>query len=44
MTYLPSQDLAIAISVTVKEDAPDGNLSTELTKSIAAYLVPDKPL
>jgi CubicO group peptidase (beta-lactamase class C family) len=44
MTYLPSEDLAIAVSVTVKEGAPDGNLSTVLTKAIAAYLVPDKPL
>jgi len=44
MTYLPSEDLAIAVSVTVKEDAPDGNLSTELTKAIAAYLLPGNPL
>ncbi len=44
MTYLASEDLAIAVSVTVKEGAPDGNLSTVLMKAIAAYLVPDKPL
>lgn len=44
MAYLPSEDLAIAVSVTVNEDTPDGNLSTVLTKAIAAYLVPDKPL
>ncbi|MFO0991846.1 MAG: serine hydrolase domain-containing protein [Hyphomicrobiales bacterium] len=44
MTYLPSEDLAIAVSVTVKEGASTGNLSTVVTKAIAAYLAPDKPL
>lgn len=44
MTYLPSQDLAVAVSVTVKEGAPAGNLSTVLTKAIAAYLAQDNPL
>jgi len=44
MTYLPSEDLAIAVSVTVEEGAPDGNLSTDVMKAIAAYLVPDRPL
>ena len=44
MTYLPSEDLAIAVSVTVKEGAPAGNLSTVVMKEIAGYLVPDKPL
>jgi CubicO group peptidase (beta-lactamase class C family) len=44
MTYLPSEKLAIAVSVTTKEEAPGGNLSTNLTKAITAYLVPDSPL
>ena len=45
MVYLPAQKLAIAVSVTMEEKAPDeGNLSTPLTKEIAAYLAPDHPL
>jgi len=44
MTYLPSEKLAIAVSVTMEDGAPDGNLSTVVMKEIAAYLVPDAPL
>jgi D-alanyl-D-alanine carboxypeptidase len=45
MAYLPAQKLAIAVSVTMEEKAPDeGNLSTPLTKEIAAYLAPAHPL
>ncbi len=45
MVYLPERKLAIAVSVTMGQKAPDeGNLSTPLTKEIAAYLAPDRPL
>lgn len=44
MAYLQSEDLAIAVSVTVEEGAADGNLSTAVTKALVAYLVPGKPL
>ncbi len=45
MVYLPARKLAIAVSVTMEEKAPDeGNLSTPLTKEIARYLAPDHPV
>jgi D-alanyl-D-alanine carboxypeptidase len=45
MAYLPSHTLAIAVSVTVREQAAtDGNLSTDVLKAIAAYLAPEAPL
>jgi CubicO group peptidase (beta-lactamase class C family) len=45
MAYLPSRRLAIAVSVTVREKAsPEGNLSTEVLKEIAALLAPEAPL
>jgi hypothetical protein len=45
MAYLPSHQLAIAVSVTVREKAStDGNLSTDVLKAIAAYLAPEAPL
>jgi D-alanyl-D-alanine carboxypeptidase len=44
MGYLPSRKLAIAVSVTVKENASmDGNLSTNIFKEIVAYLAPEAP-
>jgi D-alanyl-D-alanine carboxypeptidase len=45
MAYLPARDLAIVVSVTMLEGAaPDGNLSTEVLKDIAAYLAPEAQL
>ncbi|MFO1142910.1 MAG: serine hydrolase domain-containing protein [Amaricoccus sp.] len=44
MAYLPARRLAIATSVTVRDQAADGNLSTELLRRIAAYLAPEAPL
>ena len=44
MAYLPARQLAIATSVTVGDQAADGNLSTELLRQIAAYLAPEAPL
>jgi D-alanyl-D-alanine carboxypeptidase len=45
MAYLPSHKLAIAVSVTLREKAStEGNLSTDVLKAIAAYLVPEAPL
>lgn len=45
MAYLPSQKLAIAVSVTLREKASmDGNLSTDVLKEIAAYLAPEASL
>jgi CubicO group peptidase (beta-lactamase class C family) len=45
MAHLPSQKLAIAVSVTLGEKASlDGNLSTDVLKEIAAYLAPGTPL
>jgi D-alanyl-D-alanine carboxypeptidase len=44
MAYLPARKLAIAVSVTVEEKAPDAqNLSTDVLRDIAAYLAPDHP-
>jgi D-alanyl-D-alanine carboxypeptidase len=44
MAYLPARKLAIAVSVTVEEKAPDEqNLSTNVLRDIAAYLAPDHP-
>jgi D-alanyl-D-alanine carboxypeptidase len=44
MAYRPSHTLAIAVSVTVREQAStDGNLSTDVLKAIAAYLAPEAP-
>jgi D-alanyl-D-alanine carboxypeptidase len=44
MAYLPAKKLAIAVSVTVDETAPDEqNLSTDVLRDIAAYLAPDHP-
>jgi CubicO group peptidase (beta-lactamase class C family) len=45
MAYLPSHKLAIAVSVTLREQAStEGNRSTDVLKDIAAYLVPEAPL
>jgi D-alanyl-D-alanine carboxypeptidase len=45
MAYLPSRKLAIAVSVTLRETAStDSNLSSDVLKEIAAYLVPEAPL
>jgi CubicO group peptidase (beta-lactamase class C family) len=45
MVYLPAEKLAIAVSVTMGQKAPEeGNLSTPLTKEIARFLAPDHPL
>lgn len=45
MAYLPAQKLAVAVSVTMEEKAPDaGNLSTPIAKEIARYLAPAHPL
>lgn len=44
MAYLPSRNLALAVSVTLGERALEGVLSTEVLKEIAAYLAPDAPL
>jgi hypothetical protein len=42
MAYLPAQKLAVAVSVTLKENASiEGNFSTDLFKEIAAYLAPE---
>jgi hypothetical protein len=44
MVYLPAKKLAIAVSVTLNEEASQsGNLSTDLVKEIAAYLAPEAP-
>jgi D-alanyl-D-alanine carboxypeptidase len=44
MAYLPARKLAIAVSVTVEEKAPnEQNLSTDVLRAIAAYLAPDHP-
>jgi hypothetical protein len=41
MAYLPSHQLAIAVSVTLRPGASmGGNLSTDVLKEIAAYLRP----
>lgn len=45
MAYLPASKLAIAVSVTLGENASlDGNLSTDVLKEIAAYLAPKAQL
>ena len=45
MAYLPSRKLALAVSVTMKEEASlEGNLSTTIAKEIAAYLEPEAAL
>lgn len=45
MAYLPANKLALAVSVTVEEEAAaDGNLSTDVLREIAAYLAPSSPL
>jgi CubicO group peptidase (beta-lactamase class C family) len=45
MAYLPSQRIAIAVSVTLLEHASVGkNRSIEITKELAAYLAPQAPL
>lgn len=45
MAYLPARKLAIALSVTVDDGAsPEGNLSTDVLKNIAAYLAPEAPM
>ncbi|MGH6735967.1 MAG: serine hydrolase domain-containing protein [Methyloceanibacter sp.] len=44
MAYLPSHKLALAVSVTMEEEASlEGNFSTDVLKDIAAYLAPDAP-
>ena len=43
MAYLPSRKLAIAVSVTMKENAADKNLSTDVLKEMAAFLAPETP-
>ncbi|MCB5169097.1 beta-lactamase family protein [Streptomyces bambusae] len=42
--YLPSERLAIAVSVTKKADAPEGNQAQVIGRRIAAALAPDTPL
>lgn len=45
MAYLPARDLAIVVSTTMLDGAsPDGNLSTEVLKAIAAHLAPEARL
>jgi CubicO group peptidase (beta-lactamase class C family) len=45
MAYLPSRKLALAVSVTLGENAStEGNLSTDVLEEIAAYLAPEAPL
>ncbi len=45
MAYLPSQRIAIAVSVTFQEKATPGpNRSMDIMKEIAAYLAPQAPL
>jgi hypothetical protein len=45
MAYLPSQKIAIAVSVTLLEDASVAkNRSIEITKELTAYLAPQAPL
>jgi D-alanyl-D-alanine carboxypeptidase len=45
MSYLPTQKLAIVVSVTQGPKASeDGNLSTTVLKEIAAYLAPGHPM
>ncbi|MGO8839713.1 MAG: hypothetical protein ACLQF1_00835 [Methyloceanibacter sp.] len=45
MAYLPARKLAIAVSATMGEKAPDeGNLSTVVLKNIARYLASDHPM
>lgn len=45
MAYLPPRKLAIAVSVTMKENASlEGNFSTDVVREIAAYLAPGAPM
>jgi hypothetical protein len=45
MVYLPAQKLAIAVSVTMGQKAPEeGNLSTPIAREIAAFLAPEHPM
>lgn len=45
MAYLPARKLAIVASATMAPGAaPEGNLSTDLVKAIAAELAPEAPL
>jgi CubicO group peptidase (beta-lactamase class C family) len=45
MVYLPAQKLAIAVSVTMGQKAPEeGNLSTPIAREIAAFLAPAHPM
>jgi hypothetical protein len=45
MAYLPLQKIAIAVSVTLLEDASVAkNRSIEITKELTAYLAPQAPL
>ena len=45
MAYLPPHKLALAVSVTMQEKASlEGNLSTNISKEIAAYFAPEAPL
>jgi D-alanyl-D-alanine carboxypeptidase len=44
MAYLPSRRIAIALAVTLREDASVGdNRSIEIAKEITAWLVPEAP-
>ncbi len=42
--YLPQRRLAIAVSTTVGQKAPEGNTAQTITERIAAVLAPDHPL
>ena len=42
--YLPEKRLAIAVSTTVGQKAPEGNTAQTITERIAAVLAPDHPL
>ena len=45
MAYLPSQRISIAVSVTLREDAPMGNnRSIDVLREIATYLAPQAPI
>ncbi len=45
MTYLPSRGLALVVTVTLNDGASlEGNLSTDVLKTIAAAFAPEAPL
>ncbi|WP_078910639.1 serine hydrolase [Streptomyces sp. NRRL S-87] len=44
MAYLPSRDLAIAVSTTPGPDAPAGHTAHTIAQRIAAALAPDHPI